>query len=124
MIIGALMGGCGTENKPSNDALSISGEALYNRCKACHTLGKGERNIIGPNLWNIMGSNIAGKTDFLYSKALSSQDGIWDEANLDSFLRSPQGFAPGTKMSFSGVKDTNQRAALIDYLSKQTDVNP
>lgn len=119
---------CGSDDNVSNApqaSIDLSGEAIYNQCKACHTIGKDERNIIGPNLWGIVGSGIAAKSDFTYSKALQEKgdqgNNVWGKESLDAFLESPQGFAPGNKMSFSGIRDVDKRTKLIDYLSAQSD---
>lgn len=117
---------CGSDsganaNASAQETVKLSGETLYNQCRACHTIAKGEDAIIGPNLWGIIGSEIAAKTDFTYSKALSAKEGVWDKAAMDAFIKSPQGFAPGNRMSFSGIKDADKRAALIEYMAQQSD---
>lgn len=113
--------GAASANDSAQASVTLSGETIYNQCKACHTNTKDGGNVIGPNLWGIMGSPIAAKTDFSYSKALSEKGGIWDEAAMDAFIESPQGFAPGNRMSFSGIKDADKRKALIEYIAKQSD---
>lgn len=117
---------CGSDGGANNtvsaqETVKLSGETLYNQCRACHTIAKGEDGIIGPNLWGIVGSDIAAKTDFTYSQALSAKEGVWDEAALDAFIESPQAFAPSNRMSFSGIKDADKRAALIEYMAQQSD---
>lgn len=114
MIISA----CGSNSDEASGPI-LSGESLYNRCKACHTIGKDDRNIIGPNLYNIVGAKIARDPSYGYSAALSAKEGVWDEAALDAFLQSPQGFASGTRMSFSGIPSADERKALISYLAEQ-----
>ena len=112
---------CGGDNSSAQETIKISGETIYNQCRACHSIAKGENAIIGPNLWGIVGSDIAAKTDFTYSPALSAKQGVWDEAALDAFIESPQAFAPSNRMSFSGIKDADKRAALIEYIAQQSD---
>lgn len=129
-----LLSSCGSSENTASDAASsagggataqaavaLSGETIYNQCKACHTINKGGDAVIGPNLWGIMGSGIAVKSDFSYSKALSAKGGKWDAASMNAFIQSPQGFAPGNRMSFSGIKDADKRKALIEYMAKQSD---
>ncbi len=110
-----------SDKQSSDTRTSLSGEILYKRCSACHNISKDGGNGIGPNLWGVVGSSIAGRSDFGYSKSLSSKEGVWDEASLDAFLRSPQGFVPGTKMSFAGIRQAEDRATLIEYLSQKSD---
>lgn len=125
MIISACGGNSEEVSEPAlSEEVSgpaLSGESLYNRCKACHTIGKDDRNIIGPNLYNIIGAKIAGDDSYDYSAALSAKEGVWDEAALDAFLRSPQGFASGTRMSFSGIPNADERKALIAYMAAQSE---
>ncbi len=98
---------------------TISGESLYNRCKACHSIGKDGDNGIGPNLWGIVGANIGSKQGFTYSPALKNKGGVWDKASLNAFIESPQAFASGTRMSFAGIKNAQERQALIEYMAAQ-----
>ncbi len=117
---------CGGDSSSAQDnsaqqTVKLSGETIYNQCRACHTIAKGEDAVIGPNLWGIVGSDIAAKADFTYSPALSAKEGVWDEAALDAFIESPQAFAPNNRMSFSGIKDADKRAALIEYMAQQSD---
>lgn len=92
------------------------GKKLYKKCSACHTPNKGGKNKVGPNLWNILGRDIAGVEGFNYSNALSAKGGVWDIATLNAFLTKPKEAVPGTKMSFSGVKKDSDRANLIAFL--------
>jgi len=96
------------------------GEAVFKKCVSCHTINAGGANGIGPNLAAIMGQPI-GKhaAGFAYSPALSGHGGNWDWANMDAWLKSPKKFADGTKMSFAGLGNAEDRANLIVYLNSQ-----
>jgi cytochrome c len=96
------------------------GEAVFAKCKACHTINQGGPNGIGPNLYAIMGKPI-GKhaAGFAYSADLAGHGGNWDFANMDAWLASPKKFASGTKMSFAGLGKPEDRANLIVYLNAQ-----
>ena len=96
------------------------GAKLYKRCKACHTLEEGGRHKVGPNLWDIYGSKTAAKEGFAYSKAMIAADIIWDEKEMDAYLKRPTAYMPGNKMSFIGLKKQEDRDAVQAYLKEQT----
>jgi len=93
-----------------------SGEKMGKKCIACHTFSQGQASKIGPNLWDIIGRNIASGPDFAYSNALLNIEGKWNFVELDRFLTSPKTFARGTKMAFPGLKKPSDRADVIMYL--------
>ena len=99
------------------------GKKVFGKCRACHTVDKGGRNGIGPNLWNIV-NRVPGSVDaFKYSKALSElKDKPWNYANLDAFLAKPKTYAKGTKMTFVGLRKNSDRANLIAYLRGLSDL--
>jgi cytochrome c len=98
------------------------GEQIAKQCQACHTLGKGEPNRIGPNLWNIVGSPRGeDRGGFAFSSAMKSKGGTWTYAELDKFLPDPRGYIPGTLMTFVGIPNDQQRADVIDYLHTLSD---
>jgi cytochrome c len=92
-----------------------SGEKIFNKCKACHKLEDGA-NGTGPHLYGVVDRAIGGVDGFGYSDVLASSDEAWTIENLQAFLEDPKGWAPGTKMSFSGLKKADERADLIAYL--------
>ncbi len=99
-------------------AQMAKGEATFAKCKACHSLEQGGANGIGPNLWAIVGAAKASAArGFAYSDALKSKGGNWDFNSLDEWLTSPAKYATGTKMSFAGITDPQQRADVILYLN-------
>lgn len=101
-----------------------AGERAFRACAACHKVGEGARNGTGPQLNGVYGQ-AAGQVDgFRYSNPLTAMaaDGlVWDAASLDAFLENPRGFMSGTRMSYSGLKDADQRMAVIAYLSTFTE---
>ncbi len=97
------------------------GAKLFRKCKACHTVNKGGRNTVGPNLWEVVGRAKAGGEGFRYSSALKRLGGTWSYADLDGFLTKPKAFVRGTKMSMSGIKKAADRADLIAYLRALSD---
>ncbi|MEW4449118.1 cytochrome c family protein [Qipengyuania sp. JC766] len=94
-----------------------AGEAVFAKCTACHTIAQGGANGIGPNLWAIMGQPIGSHAPgFAYSSALSGHGGNWGFEEMDAWLKSPRGFANGTKMSFAGLGSAEDRANVILYM--------
>ncbi len=92
------------------------GKKFSKKCVACHSFELDGPNKIGPNLYNIYSREIASITSYKYSKALISKTDKWDNKNLDSFLKNPKEWAPGTKMSYVGIKKGEDRANIIKYL--------
>lgn len=98
------------------------GKTIARKCQTCHDLSKGRKVKIGPPLWGIVGMK-KGEGSFAFSDALKKLGGVWDYASLNAFIHDPKAVAPGTKMSFPGVKNDKDRAALILYLRSLSD-NP
>ncbi len=104
--------------------LIAAGEKVFRQCKSCHQIGDGAKNRSGPQLNGVVGRAAGAVEGFKYSKPLMAMaaDGlIWDEANLQEFLASPKGFMKGTKMSFRGLKDAEEIAAVSAYLASFAD---
>jgi cytochrome c len=82
---------------------------------------KGGRHKVGPNLWDVVGRAKAGAGGYKFSRALAGLGGAWTFEDLDAYLAKPKAFAPGTKMTFNGVKKAADRAAVILYLRSLSD---
>ena len=96
------------------------GEAVFKKCASCHTINAGGANGIGPNLHGVVGAAIGKHAPgFAYSSDLAGHGGNWDWTNLDHWLTSPKKFAAGTKMSFAGLSNPEERANLMAYLNSQ-----
>lgn len=98
-----------------------AGRKLSKKCGGCHSFDKGGRKKTGPNLWDVVGRELASVGGFGYSKALAGVGGAWGYEELNAFLLKPKKFAPGTKMSFAGVKKPGDRANLIAWLRTLSD---
>jgi len=94
---------------------AAKGAKVFGKCKACHKLEDGV-NATGPSLFAIVGRAIGSSEGFRYSGAVAELGGNWDADALNEFLTSPKAFAPGTKMTFAGLKKIQDRANLIAYL--------
>lgn len=97
------------------------GEQVFKKCAACHNADKGGANQIGPNLWGVVGSPIGEGRGFSFSDALAKKGGNWDWDSLGQWLKSPKAFAPGTKMTFAGLGDPQDRANVIAFLNQHSD---
>lgn len=108
-----------TINELMQTASADAGAALIRRCQACHDYSETNANKTGPGIYDLLGKRIAPHADFAYSadlKTMGDEGKLWDYANLDAFLEAPKTFAPGTKMSFAGLKKPEDRANLIAFM--------
>ena len=98
------------------------GALVFNQCRACHAIGPGARNKVGPELNGIVGRKAASVPGFNYSKAMkeaAAKGLIWNDQNLSAYLESPDTFLPNGVMAFSGVKREEDLKNLIAYLKTQ-----
>lgn len=93
-----------------------AGKAKAQACKSCHSFDAGAPNGIGPNLWQVVGRDIASRPGYAYSTAMTAHQGSWTNELLYDFLAHPAKTIPGTKMSFAGLRRPEDRAAVIRYL--------
>jgi cytochrome c len=99
--------------------LAARGEKVFRQCKACHQIGEGARNVVGPELNGVLGVEVATNEEYDYSSAFQAkaEEGVvWDAETLSAFLEAPMDWAPGTKMAFPGVEDEEDREALVEFL--------
>lgn len=105
---------------------AAAGEKVFQQCKGCHQVGAGAKNRIGPHLNGLFGRKAASLDDFKYSKSFerAGAGGLeWHADTLDVFLENPRAMTSGTRMSYRGLKDAQDRAHLIVYLRQFSD-NP
>ncbi|WP_372571961.1 c-type cytochrome [Ruegeria jejuensis] len=96
------------------------GEKVFRKCKACHAVGDGAENKVGPVLNGIVGRQVGTIDGFKYSDtlvALSEEGVVWSPEELDAFLTKPRDYAKGTKMSFAGLRKEDERVNVIAYLA-------
>lgn len=103
-----------------------AGRKVFQQCKGCHQVGADATHRIGPHLNGLFGRKAAGHPDFRYSKSFvrAGAGGLeWHADTLDAFLENPRAITSGTRMSFRGIADAQQRADVIAYLRRFSD-NP
>lgn len=100
----------------------VRGQQLSRACAACHTFDKGgSSGATGPNLWGVVGRDVASAGGFAYSNTMTDVAGGWDYVKLNHFLWKPKAYVPGTKMNFIGLAKAEDRAAMIAWLRTLSD---
>ena len=98
-----------------------AGEQVFKKCTACHNADQGGANALGPNLWDVLGEPVGKGKGFPFTSALSGVGGTWNWDNMSEWLKSPKKFAPGTKMTFAGLSNPQDRANVIAFLNTHSD---
>ena len=96
------------------------GASVFKKCAACHSINQGGSNKIGPALWGVLGRQAGSVSDYKYSKAMLAYGKVWSIDEMNGFLTKPKDWIQGTKMSFAGLKNEKDRAAVILYMNKQS----
>lgn len=119
----------GSDDEPAEEVAAVpfaevfaaadasQGEKLFRQCKACHSLEDG-KNGTGPTLYSIVDRPTSSVAGYSYSGNLVVVTESWTPENLNGFLENPKGYAPGTKMSYKGMPDVEDRANLIAWLEE------
>lgn len=117
-----------TSSVASGDALLERGEALFKSdCARCHEIGAGAKNKVGPHLDLIFDRKAGTVAEFRYSKALiaAGEGGLtWDQGSLSAYVEKPRDFIAGNRMSYRGMADADDRAALIAWLERMANALP
>jgi cytochrome c2 len=104
--------------------LAEAGDKVFKKCKSCHQIGEGAKNISGPILTGVVDNSAGAIEDFKYSKSMmaAAENGlVWTEAELTAFLAKPKGYLKGTKMSFAGLRKKDDLITIIEYLKSFED---
>ena len=96
------------------------GEKVFKKCSACHMIASGGKNMIGPNLWNVIGRTAGSVNDYKYSKAMVAYAKEWSFEEMNSYLIKPQAYIKGTKMAFAGLRKEKDRASVILYMNSKS----
>jgi cytochrome c len=89
-------------------------------CLTCHNFGKGQGSKVGPDLYGVVGRQVASEAGFNYSSQLKAKGGTWTFDELNKWIENPRADVPGTLMTFGGVPSEKQRANIIDYLNSNS----
>ena len=133
----------GTEEKPGGGEVKPGGAELATllasaspekgaevakKCGICHNFEKGGPNMIGPNLYGVLGRKVASHEGYEYSDALKAKGaelGDWDYDKINHMIENPNAYVPGTKMAlFPGLPDAKQRADVLVFLRTKNDNPP
>jgi cytochrome c len=97
-----------------------AGEKTFNVCRACHEIGDGAKNLVGPVLNGVVGRKSGSYPGYAYSDANKNSGITWDEATLMEYLKNPRAKVPGTKMLFPGFKRDDDIVNVIAFLKQHS----
>ena len=97
-----------------------TGEKVFKKCAACHSIVKGGKNNIGPALYNVVGRKVGAVSDYKYSKALAAYGNAWTFEELNGYLIKPAKWIKGTKMAFAGLRKEKDRASVILFMNSKS----
>ena len=96
------------------------GEKVFKKCTACHQIASDGKNMIGPNLWSVIGRTAGSVSDYKYSKAMIAYGKEWTFEEMNSYLIKPQAYVKGTKMAFAGLRKEKDRASVILFMNSKS----
>ena len=99
---------------------AAEGAKIFKKCAACHSIAQGGGNKIGPALWGVIGRKAGSVSEYKYSKAMAAYGKPWSFEEMNGFLLKPKDWIKGTKMSFAGLKNAEERAAVILYMNENS----
>jgi len=95
-----------------------AGKTSFNKCMACHAIGAGARNKVGPELNGLDGRKSGTAPDYSYSDANKNSGITWNEAQFEDYIKDPKVKIPGTKMAFAGIKNEKEAGDLWAFLAQ------
>lgn len=104
----------------ASNANPVKGAELFKQCVACHNVGEGAQNLVGPNLNHVFGRKAGSVEGANYSDAMKakgeSEKPVWTDKSLYIFLAGPARYVPGTIMGFEGFKKEKEIKDLLAFL--------
>ena len=97
---------------------AAAGKASFNKCLACHAIGEGAKNKVGPMLNGLDGRKSGTVEGYSYSDANKNSGLTWDEATFKDYIKDPKAKIPGTKMAFAGIKKETEINDLWAFLAQ------
>lgn len=123
VVVGALALAFAAAGAGAQDADQIAaGEKVFRKCAACHQVGEGAKNNLGPELADVIGRTAGTVPDFEYSEAMvayGDAGAVWNDDTLHAYLENPKAVVKGTKMMFAGLKKPEERDAVIAYIDSR-----
>jgi len=95
-----------------------AGKSSFNKCLACHAIGEGAKNKVGPELNGLNGRKSGTVEGYSYSDANKNSGITWDEAVFKEYIKDPKAKIPGTKMAFAGIKKETEVNDLWAFLAQ------
>jgi cytochrome c len=105
-----------SSSAPAQDA--AAGKTSFNKCLACHAVGEGAKNKVGPVLNGLNGRKSGTVEGYAYSEANKNSGITWDEATFKDYIKDPKAKIPGTKMVFAGIKNEQETSDLWAFLAQ------
>ena len=105
-------------SQPAAAQDASAGERSFAKCRACHQIGEGARNLVGPELNGLIGRHSGAVEGYSYSAANKNSGLTWDEATFAEYIKDPRTKIPGTKMIFAGIKSEKEIKDLIAFLKQ------
>ena len=116
VVLSAAVFLAGLQQVQAQDA--AAGEKVFTQCRACHQVGEGAKNAVGPVLNGLFGRPAGSVEGYNYSPANKNSGITWDEATFREYIKNPRAKVPGTKMIYAGLKDEQRINDLVAYLKQ------
>src|ERR1700720_1564726 len=97
---------------------AAAGKTSFNKCLACHAIGEGAKNKVGPELNGLNGRKSGTAEGYSYTEANKNSGITWDQATFKDYIKDPKAKIPGTKMVFAGIKNEQEASDLWAFLAQ------
>jgi cytochrome c len=97
---------------------AAAGKTSFNKCLACHAIGDGAKNKVGPALNGLEGRKSGSVEGYNYSDANKNSGITWNKDTFLEYIKDPKAKIPGTKMVFAGIKNENEANNLWAFLAQ------